>query len=573
MPDDSSRFTAYDGLATPTVILDADYRITYVNDSARRFWAASGQEFLGQLPVAALRLSAPDGADVAAWSRDVVFPAIAAGDPFTCRVRGGGPVQLRGTRFVDGGERFVLLSVVPEAETDGTPAWALTDPLTGLWNRHQWERAFIQWNARPGAVIFLDLDNLKQINDLYGHRRGDQALGLVGDAISAHLPADDLAVRYGGDEFVVLLRTTDAAEAEGVGARIAAEVDERAARQAPDIPLHVSWGVAPYTAGHLAPGVDAADQALYARKGVLLASSRGGRIVLTKDAHGRLLSAASEQMGNAPGEFSKRFGNEFNESFRQAYARSVAQAREFIDFVSPTAGSAVVEIGAGPGRITFDGGLAERVGREGQLLVTDPSPAQLQAARQRAAALGLDWIHFLAAPAEDLPVASHTVDLVVGAYFLHYTNEAASIRSAARVLRPGGRLALSVGLNARWGPAWERRAFAPIREALAAHGLPWRPVFLPQQELEDLIRSAGLVIERFAVAEGEQLTVPSAEALMAMARQTRLAAVLARALPPSVQAKVESASLTALQQAMDELGPQAAGMEFGLMSLVAHKEA
>ncbi len=572
MPGATGRFAAYDGLATPTVILDADYRIAYANDSARRFWFPSGEVLLGQLPVPALRLAAPDGTDIGVWSRDVVFPAMAAGDPFTCRLTGGGTVKLRGTRFADGGERFVLLSVVPPRQSDAAPAWALTDPLTGLGNRHQWDRAFGDWNAHSGAVIFLDLDSLKQINDLYGHRRGDHALGIVGAAISAHLPPDGLAVRYGGDEFIVLLRTDGVAEAEALGTRMAAEAEARAGRDAPDIPLHISLGVSRYTPGHLAQGVDAADQALYARRGVLLASSRGGRIVLTKDAHGRLLSAASEAGGNAPGEYAKRFGSEFNESFRQAYARSVGQAREFIDFVSPEAGSAVVEVGAGSGRMTFDGGLAERIGREGQLLVTDPSPAQLQAARQRASALGLDWIHFLTAPAEDLPVASHTVDLVVGAYFLHYTHEARSIRSAARILRPGGRLALSVGLNERFGPAWES-GFVPIRQALAAHGLPWRPAFLPRQDLEDLIGAAGLVMERFAVFEGEQLRVPSVDAVMAIAQQTRFGAVLGRALPPRVQAQVEAASLDALRQAIDQLGPQAATMEFGLMSLVARKNA
>lgn len=62
--------------------------------------------------------------------------------------------------------------------------------------------------------------------------------------------------------------------------------------------------------------------------------------------------------------------------FRTCYALALEQAREFVAFVDPEPGSAVVEVGAVSGRVTCHGGLAERIGRQGRLLVTDPFGAR-----------------------------------------------------------------------------------------------------------------------------------------------------------------------------------------------------
>jgi len=152
---------------------------------------------------------------------------------------------------------------------------------------------------------------------------------------------------------------------------------------------------------------------------------------------------------------------------------------EFVEFVAPQRGAATVEVGAGSGRIAFDGGLADRIGPQGQLLLTDPSPAQLGVARKRAAAIGASWVRFLLAPAEHLPLASNGPDLVLGAVFLHFTDAATALRSMARVARPGGSVALNAGLPATWGPGWQA-GFEPIRQALAQRGLPFRDIFLPR---------------------------------------------------------------------------------------------
>jgi diguanylate cyclase (GGDEF)-like protein len=88
---------------------------------------------------------------------------------------------------------------------------ALTDELTGCFNRRWFEMQFerdLQMAKRisqPLSLIILDLDNFKEINDRAGHETGDLALRLLADSVRANLRAVDTAVRYGGDEFVVIL--------------------------------------------------------------------------------------------------------------------------------------------------------------------------------------------------------------------------------------------------------------------------------------------------------------------------------------------------------------------------------
>jgi diguanylate cyclase (GGDEF)-like protein len=88
---------------------------------------------------------------------------------------------------------------------------ALTDPLTGLSNRRAGERALERETARarralsPFSVALLDLDDFKEINDLHGHAVGDDVLVRVSQVLTSSFRASDLAVRWGGDEFLILL--------------------------------------------------------------------------------------------------------------------------------------------------------------------------------------------------------------------------------------------------------------------------------------------------------------------------------------------------------------------------------
>ena len=103
---------------------------------------------------------------------------------------------------------------------------AVTDELTGLYNRHYMREELRRMTAhaarrdRPFAVISLDVDGLKRVNDSRGHQAGDALLRGIADALRMVLRSEDIAVRTGGDEFVVLLPDADRGEAVKVAHRI-----------------------------------------------------------------------------------------------------------------------------------------------------------------------------------------------------------------------------------------------------------------------------------------------------------------------------------------------------------------
>lgn len=130
---------------------------------------------------------------------------------------------------------------------------AATDPLTGLYNRRHFGRVIEQLFAEAQrydtdiSCVMIDLDGYKQLNDAHGHQVGDQLLVVAARAISTNLRRMDVAARYGGDEFVLLLPRAAGHEAAAVVARI--RDDFRAAsasllRRAPDAGVTMSIGVA-----------------------------------------------------------------------------------------------------------------------------------------------------------------------------------------------------------------------------------------------------------------------------------------------------------------------------------------
>jgi diguanylate cyclase (GGDEF)-like protein/PAS domain S-box-containing protein len=111
------------------------------------------------------------------------------------------------------------------------------DPLTGLLNRHAYERVLTEHLARgdryghEGAVLMLDLDEFKQVNDTLGHNLGDELIVRVGKVLSERLRATDTIARLGGDEFAVLLPKGKREDAELVAASLLETIgSERAAR-------------------------------------------------------------------------------------------------------------------------------------------------------------------------------------------------------------------------------------------------------------------------------------------------------------------------------------------------------
>lgn len=109
---------------------------------------------------------------------------------------------------------------------------AQTDPLTGVLNRRslieRLDAACLRARARglPIALLFIDLDHFKEINDSYGHAAGDACLGAIIDPIQAELRQSDVIGRYGGEEFVVILSSADINAAHPIAERIRHRVSE-----------------------------------------------------------------------------------------------------------------------------------------------------------------------------------------------------------------------------------------------------------------------------------------------------------------------------------------------------------
>jgi diguanylate cyclase (GGDEF)-like protein/PAS domain S-box-containing protein len=158
---------------------------------------------------------------------------------------------------------------------------ALHDPLTGLPNRLMFmdrltRAAARQERAEGGvvAVLFLDLDNFKAVNDLYGHEVGDRLLVEVARRLGQAVRATDTVARLGGDEFAVICEGADAATASLVASRVQEAFKDPVAVAGEQFPVGMSIGVAlspPYSADSL---LRYADSAMYHAK----ATARGGVI-------------------------------------------------------------------------------------------------------------------------------------------------------------------------------------------------------------------------------------------------------------------------------------------------------
>jgi len=154
-----------------------------------------------------------------------------------------------------------------------TSAQLMTDHLTELLNRRGLEASFSQlWQAcqaqgRPLALVLLDIDDFKKINDSLGHKTGDEALRQFAAMLRSGLRPDDRSSRFGGEEFVLLL---PGATVEG-GVEMVRRLQRRLAEQAllggPNRhQITFSGGVAQVRDGSLAQALDEADEALYEAK-------------------------------------------------------------------------------------------------------------------------------------------------------------------------------------------------------------------------------------------------------------------------------------------------------------------
>jgi two-component system cell cycle response regulator len=186
--------------------------------------------------------------------------------------------QLRKKRYADRLRHNVQLSL----------EMAITDQLTGLHNRRYMSRHLdtlvgnARKNGRPLAFVIMDIDYFKQVNDTYGHDIGDEVLKEFATRINANVRGLDLACRYGGEEFVVVMPDTDMSFAYSISERLRQSIETtpvKISRSPHALNITISIGIASLEDGDASAEalLRRADQALYRAK-------RSGRNKVVADA-------------------------------------------------------------------------------------------------------------------------------------------------------------------------------------------------------------------------------------------------------------------------------------------------
>ncbi|WP_394788375.1 GGDEF domain-containing protein [Rhodoferax sp.] len=190
--------------------------------------------------------------------------------------------------LLPGGIIFALVAALEQARHEAQ-VQSLTDSLTGLGNRRYFVQAaqplLLPVQRQPLALLLLDVDHFKRVNDMHGHGAGDQVLVEVARRCTQTLRPGDVLARWGGEEFIALLPVTALAEAQKMAERMRAAVAYSAQlyAQSDAVRVTVSIGVALLQAGESGVFdtlVQAADRALFEAK-------RAGRnqVALASNSH------------------------------------------------------------------------------------------------------------------------------------------------------------------------------------------------------------------------------------------------------------------------------------------------
>lgn len=169
---------------------------------------------------------------------------------------------------------------------------AVMDALTNMYNKRYFLERFAEElshakrTQKPLAVLMIDIDHFKQVNDTYGHLAGDMILHQVGQRLQQVVRTEDLLARYGGEEMAVLLRGTDESSALQLGERMRQTIAALPMTyEKEQIPVTISVGAAAYSVDSpyetVEECIQAADQCLYVSK-----DSGRNRVTGTRGRHG-----------------------------------------------------------------------------------------------------------------------------------------------------------------------------------------------------------------------------------------------------------------------------------------------
>lgn len=301
------------------VVTDADGTIIRVNAAFERISGYDADELLGENP----RIVKSDRHEPAFFEemwRALTSDGEWKGEVWNKRKNGDVYPQLLAIRAVRDGADGTVGSYVAvchdiserkEAE-DRLHHMATHDALTGLPNRAYLSNVLEQTVLRArrhgtvAAVLFLDIDNFKDVNDSYGHDSGDRLLQWIARRLEFQLRSEDIVVRFGGDEFVVLLPEIEDAEyASVVARRILAAVREPYLLGRHKIRPSVSIGISIYPEADRDAGdvLRDADAAMYAAKRQGRNTYRFHNPGMNENAHRRLAMQSSVAAGIDRGEF------------------------------------------------------------------------------------------------------------------------------------------------------------------------------------------------------------------------------------------------------------------------------
>ncbi len=171
-------------------------------------------------------------------------------------------------------ERLARQLAAARAQLAALEARADIDPLTELPNRRAFERelarslAYVKRHGTPAALLYLDLDDFKRVNDRHGHSAGDALLRAVASVLGRHVRESDVVARIGGDEFALLLWNCDEANAVAKALALEASIGRTTAtHEGVALGAGASVGVAVLLPlDEPAETIARADRAMYARK-------------------------------------------------------------------------------------------------------------------------------------------------------------------------------------------------------------------------------------------------------------------------------------------------------------------
>lgn len=274
----------FDSVADAVLVLDHATRIIDCNESVRDVLGYAKSELMGrdghglfEAPASIRHLLTPSEASCPAQKH-------LTGEAVVRRKDGGTFYSMVTSTWLDEGmagqavRLAVLRDITKLKQAEAVlREQATRDPLTGLFNRREAlelaDRAFhgARRHSQPLVIAMCDLDRFKQVNDTHGHQAGDHALRRFAAILREHMRMEDIAGRYGGDEFVVIFPGTTMEEAL-IPLRRVVDTLNREVLQSPvtgkTFTLAASFGLALLDARHAVSGelMEDADRALYAAK-------------------------------------------------------------------------------------------------------------------------------------------------------------------------------------------------------------------------------------------------------------------------------------------------------------------